>query len=45
LIINNYIKFFTFLTTPDQELPVPDAFLPALYDLVMAYVVPTYAQA
>lgn len=40
-----YIHTFIFLTDLAEQLPLPNIFLWALYDLVMAYILPIYWQA
>lgn len=40
-----YLGWFNQITTDTQILPIPDAFTHALYDFVMSYILPVYAQA
>lgn len=40
----DYIWWFNRITDTSTELPIPDSFVHALYDLTMAYILPVYAQ-
>lgn len=40
-----YLGWFTPIVTDSEDLPIPDAFVHALYDFVMSYILPVYAQA
>ncbi len=40
-----YLGWFTPVTLDTDTLPIPDSFVHALYDFVMAYILPVYAQA
>ena len=40
-----YLGWFNDITADSEQLPIPNAFAHALYDFVMAYILPVYAQA